>query len=209
MSITVFPDVILPERVMTAGVRGKQLRRNSRITTDSGQESINVVWTQTLRQFEVGFRPMQRAAWQDIETLHEITEGGAYGFLLSDPKDSIVDVGRFAALTSTTFQLYKRYIHADSTRTKDRKITRPRAVNGTLIISGVAKTLGTDYTVNEATGVFTIPSAPSAANLAWTGRFYVPVHFMNDDIDWEMIAGGADDARWLAGPSVMIEEIRE
>jgi uncharacterized protein (TIGR02217 family) len=209
MSITILSDVILPERVITAGIRGKQIRRNSRVTTDSGAEAINIVWTQTLREYELGFIPMQRQAWQDIETIHEITEGGAYGFLLSDPKDGYVDNGRFASLTSTTFQLYKRYIHADSMRTKDRKITRPRSTTGTLLISGVPKTLGVDYTVDDATGIFTIPSGPSAANLTWTGYFYVPVHFMDDTIDWELVAGGAAEARFLAGPSVMLQEVRE
>lgn len=206
MAITIFSDVILPNRVVTAGIRGKQIRRNSRVTTDNGAESINIVWTQTLREYELGFMPMQREAWQDIETLHEITEGGAYGFLMEDPKDGYVDNGRFAALTSTTFQLYKRYIHAGSARTKDRKITRPRTTSGTLRISGVPTS---SYTVDEETGIFTVPSAPSAASLTWTGFFYVPVHFMDDTIDWEMIAGGAPDARFLAGPSVMLQEIRE
>src|SRR2546428_5567926 len=30
--------------------------------------------------------------WQTIEGLHEVTAGGAYGFLIEDPKDSLVTV---------------------------------------------------------------------------------------------------------------------
>jgi hypothetical protein len=38
----------------------------------------------------------------------------------------------------------------------------------------------------------------------------VPVHFQSDVIDWEMIAPRPDpDARYLAGPSVVLEEVLE
>jgi hypothetical protein len=36
------------------------------------------------------------------------------------------------------------------------------------------------------------------------------VHFMADSIDWSMVAPSQDpDARYLAGPSVILQEIRE
>jgi uncharacterized protein (TIGR02217 family) len=211
MAITVLSDVILSNRVIRAGVRGKQLRRNSRVTTDSGAEYANVVWAQTLRQYEVGIKPMRRETWMDIEALHEVTEGGAYGFLMEDPKDNEVTVanGKAYSLTSTTFQLYKRYLDSGSSRYKDRKITRPRAASFTIYNSGVAIP-GGSYTLNAETGVVTIPSAPTASNLTWAGGFYVPVHFMDDSIDWEMVlAGPVVDGRLLAGPSTVLVEIRE
>jgi hypothetical protein len=45
--------------------------------------------------------------------------------------------------------------------------------------------------------------------LTWSGDFYVPVHFANDEIDWEMILGGTYDTRLIAGPSVTLQEVRE
>ena len=60
-----------------------------------------------------------------------------------------------------------------------------------------------------ATGRVTIPSGPTAANLAWTGRFYVPVHFQDDAIDWELVVAGQADSRFLSGPSVVLVEVRE
>lgn len=207
MGIIVLSDVSLSDRVIAAGVRGKQLRRNSRVSTDSGAEAINVVWTQTLREFEVGFIPMVREAWQDIETLHEITEGGAYGFLMEDPKDCLVttDIGVAVALTSTTFQLYKRSLHAASGRYKDRKITRPQAGTVAVFVSGAPVA----FTLDEDTGIATIPSAPAASSISWDGRFYLPVHFMDDFIDWSIAKPGSLDGRYIAGPSVVLREIRE
>ncbi len=209
MSITVYNDVFLPVRVVEAGVRGKQVRRNSRVVVDSGAQAINIVWTQTLRQYEIGFIPMAREAWQAVETIHEITEGGAFGFLLIDPKDHRVDSGVMYSLTSTTFQLYKRYLDAASGRYKDRKITRPKASGFMPTISGVAID-PVNYTLDADTGIVTIPSAPAEEDLAWTGPTYVPVHFMDDTIDWQMIAPSVDpNRRFIAGPTLVLQEVRE
>jgi uncharacterized protein (TIGR02217 family) len=215
MTIPVFADVILGDRVIAAGVRGKNIRRNERNTQINGAGYINVVWDQTLREFEIGFRPMLREAWQDIETLQEITDGGASGFLMQDPKDFRVDAGGgvVTALTSGTYQMWKRYTHAASSRTKDRKITRPRAAGLVVNVSGVPiDDTGSPagYDLDVTTGILTISSAPAAAAVTWTGLFYVPVNFMSDYIDWTMLRPASDeDQRLLAGPSVILQEIRE
>lgn len=211
MAITVYDNIILSNSVISAGIRGKQKRRNSRVMVDSGAEFINIVWTQTLREYEIGIVPLQRSDWMHIEALHEVTAGGAYGFLLEDPKDSRVTVatGRATELTSTTFQLWKRYTEPVSSRTHDRKITRPRAIGFALYESAVLVN-PVNYTLNDDTGVVTIPSSPDPATLTWAGRFYVPVHFADDSVDWELVATGPEpDRRFLAGPSCLLVEIRE
>lgn len=209
MSITVLADVILPNRVIEAGVRGKRMRRNSRVTTDSGAAAVNIVWTQTLHEYELGIVPMSRSAWQTVIAFHEITEGGAYGFLMEDPADMNATDSPVAALTATTFQLYKRYSDPVSARTKDRKITRPRASPFSVSVSGVPLGGGA-YSLDTETGIITIASAPAAADVTWTGRFYVPVHFQSDSIDWELVISGPSvDGRFLAGPSVVLQEVRE
>jgi len=208
MAITVLADVILRKTAIAAGVSGRQIRQNRRVTLVSGFAQVNQQWEQTLREYDWTTVPLLRADWQYIESLHEITEGGALGFLLEDPKDFRVATGGVVdSLTSTTFQLYKRITEPVSSRTKDRKITRPRTTSFVLMISGVP-TLS--YTLDTATGIVTIPSAPAEATVTWTGLFYVPVHFMNDSIDWTMLRPGSDpDTRLLAGQSVVLQEIRE
>jgi uncharacterized protein (TIGR02217 family) len=205
MAITVYNDVTMPALVLAAGVRGKQMRKNDRVVVDSGQAYINVGWTQTLREFEVGFVPMRREAWQAIETLHEITEGGAYGFLMLDPKDHVATSanGVMASLGGGTYQLYKRYLHAGSGRYKDRKITRPVSTGFQAFDAGGNTLVGT---VDSQTGIATITGTPAS----WAGRFHVPVHFMDDFIDWTMVVPSQDpDARFLSGPACVLQEIRE
>jgi uncharacterized protein (TIGR02217 family) len=208
MAITVFGDVILSNSVLAAGVTGKNLRRNARVPTDNGFESINIIWSQTLRQYTLGLVPLRLEQWQVIETLHEITEGGAYGLLLQDPKDSTVSDGVMTLVSAGVYQLHKRYLHAASSRFKTRKITRPQASSFAASVAGVPLAPA-GYSLDATTGRITIPSAPAAANLAWTGNFYVPVHFVEDTIDWDLVVSGPSTQRFVAGPSVVLQEIRE
>jgi uncharacterized protein (TIGR02217 family) len=210
MAITVYTDVILPNSVLAGGVRGKQIRSNARTGARNGGMQINVNWARTLRQYELGVSPMTVEQWQAIEGLHEVTEGGAFGFLMPDPKDASASLanGRVSLVSGTTYQLQKRYTSAGSTRTKDRKITRPIAADFVLQASGVT-VAGANYTLNTVTGRLTIPSAPAAATLTSSGSFYVPVHFASDEIDWELVRSGPMEARLMAGPSVTVMEVAE
>lgn len=208
MAITVFGDVILPGSVLAAGVKGKNLRLNARVPTDNGFEWINIIWTQTLRQYTLGLVPLRLEQWQAIETLHEITEGGAYGLLLQDPKDSSVSDGVMTQVGAGVYQLHKRYLHTASLRYKTRKITRPQAAGFVATVASVPLAPAS-YTLDASTGRITIPSAPAVGTLAWSGAFYVPVHFMDDVIDWDLVLSGPAEQRLVAGPSVVLQEIRE
>ena len=209
MSIIVLSDIIAPNSLWSAGVRGKQIRRNQRVQVQSGEMQINVGWSRTLRQYEIGSVPLSVEQWQTLEGLHEVTEGGAYGFLLQDPKDSsVTDASGKVVATggANTYQLLQRKTAAGGTRVYDRVITRPRAASFVLKISG---TPTGSYTLNDETGVVTIPAGPAAGSVTWSGIFYVPVHFETDDIDWELVRAGAADTRLMAGPSVLLTEVRE
>lgn len=306
MSITIYTDVILPECVVAAGVRGRQIRKNARAQNQGGFATINVVWDDTLRQFEFGYKPMEVAAWRAIEGLQEITDSGAYGFLMLDPKDQEVNTGEGLLqpyLTGNvgtigfgygipTYRLAKQYTTTGSIRTKNRRISRPLAAsltragspvtigvgagnaainydtgtvtfvadesqamtsittgattvlnfaNGTGIVAAlapgqrvyvtgvtgtgasalnglphvIASEGATSLTINTDTNGLTLASGtaakyPQASEaLAWTGTFYVPVHFTSDELDWEMLMPGDVDDRVLAGPSVTVMEVRE
>jgi uncharacterized protein (TIGR02217 family) len=210
MSILVFSDLVLRHAVISGALKGRQIRKNQRVTTANGFESINILVDRTLREYEFGSIPLQRADWDYIESIFEITEGGAYGFLLEDPKDFsaasetayVRTTGVLAALGGGTYQLYKRYTHLASGRYKDRKITRVDATKFQAFAFGGSPQTGT---VDPATGIATITGTP----MTWTGRFYVPVHFQSDVIDWDLVAPGPEEVRYFSGPNVVLEEIRE
>ncbi len=59
------------------------------------------------------------------------------------------------------------------------------------------------------TGTIVIPGAPAAGTLTWSGSFYVPVHFMSDDLDWDIVRSGTQSSRLMVGPNVVLQEVRE
>jgi uncharacterized protein (TIGR02217 family) len=205
-TITVYADVILTNADISVRASGQNIRFNKRLQLETGVENVNQIWDNTVRSYELGIKPMLITQWAEVEAVHEVTEAGAYGFLLEDPKDHSVTTGKMTQLSAGVYQLYKRITHTASSRYKDRKITRPRASGFVPYTSG---TPITSYTLDVLTGQITIPSAPSASTLTWIGDFYVPVHFMEDTIDWELASGGSDDHRLTAGPSVRVMEILE
>lgn len=309
--LTVLNDVILPDSVIAAGVRGKSQRGNTRRMSESGYQFIKVDWAKSLRQYEVGYIPMLPQAWQDLEGLFEVTDGGGYGFLMKDPKDQSclstmgfmqpiaggVAVGtRGQGYGVPQFHLYKRYTVTGSARTHDRRITRPVAnptlkrgaativfgagagqaaidytqpalvtmvadasqaigsitvgastvltfANGTGMVAAMSvgervyltgvtgtaaatlnnlshaitakDTVAFTLTVSTATTGLTASGGtaakyPQASEaMTWGGSFYVPVHFLDDMLDWELVRGGPADTRLLAGPSVVLMEVRE
>jgi uncharacterized protein (TIGR02217 family) len=208
-SIAVFGDVILTASDIKSEVKGRVIRKNERVRTASGQESINIVWDRSMREYDIGIKPMLRASWEKVQTIFEITDGGARGFLILDPADQTAgEGGRVASLSGSvvTYQLYKRYEHVASARYKDRKITRPLASSIVVKVNGVV----TSATVDETDGTLSIAGSPDPSTVRWTGSFHVPVHFVNDQIDWEMLRPGNDvDLRLLAGPLCTMQEIPE
>jgi hypothetical protein len=183
-SLTVYADVIVPNSVIAAGVRGKQIRKNTRTTAMNGTVQVNIDWSRTLRQYELGVIPMPAAQWRAIEGLHEVTDGGAFGMLLQDPKDSgvLITEGLLQAYSATTtallgtmgtgfgtpvHKLHKRYTSAGSGRTKDRAITRPWASSFVLKRGGSTVTLGAgagNAALDATTGTVTfVADATSAA----------------------------------------------
>ena len=307
MTITVYADVLLPNAILMAGVRGRQIRKNTRSQSGSGVMQVNVKWARTQRQYELGTSPLTVDQWQTLEGLFEVTEGGAYGFLMQDPKDTTCATGSGFLQPYTTasigtiglgygvpnLKLYKRYISAGSTRFKDRAITRPLAgpvvkrAGATVVYGGAAGnisldtvigtvsfvadtsqamssiTVGATTVLNFASGtpvvaafsvgervyvtgvtgtaastlnnlshaitakgatsltVSTVTTGLTAAAgsaakypqaseaMTWAGGFYVPVHFMSDQIDWELVRSGPVDTRLMSGPSVVLDEVIE
>lgn len=209
MAITVYADAILKNNVLSSGVSGKNLRMNTRVQMETGVATVNSNWSQSLRQFELASVPRTVDQWNQVIALYEITQGGVYGFLIEDPSDNKVSnaQGKASLVSGAIYQLLKRYTFTGSSQSYDRIITRPK--NGiTVLYNGGAAPA---YTLDTTTGRITFTGGPvaDASLISWSGDFYVPVHFTNDDIEWNLVAPGPADYRYYAADSIPLSEIRE
>lgn len=302
--VAVLNDVIMPNGVLAAGIRGKNKRVNERVSNQAGFMTVTSPQLTTLREYEIGFIPANLAVWQTISGLFEVTDAGASGFLMEDPKDNVVSNGLMQPLLNgsavgtagagygvPTYQLVSRYTSIGSTRTRDRTIKRPKSSN-VLLRAGIAVTIGAGagnatfdattglvtfvadasqnvsaitvgsttqvalasaisgltvggqlwlqgltgadaalvngmshtitaiggavYTLSTNTAGKTITPAgqgikyPQPADaMTWTGGFYVPVQFTNDEIDWELVVSGPYAGRFVGVTSIQLTEVRE
>lgn len=212
MPITVLADMILPNGLISSSVSGKIRRTNTRVAHgDTGFMSINAVSAQALREYEVDTVPMRLEGWQTLQSFHEITFGGAYGFLVEDPADCVAKLSSIALMPAVGaapayYQLQRRYIEPRSGRYWDRPVTRPQATSFQLFNADGSVFTGA-YSLDSATGRITASADP--ATLKWSGRFYIPVHFQDDDLNWELVAPGGFDQRFVAGRGVILKEVRE
>ena len=215
-AVEVLSTLVLKHKVLSAGAQGSLRFQNRRAEQVSGHMSVNAMWEQMLHEYDLSSIQLQRPDWQYLQTIHRLTGGGHKGFLFEDPADyksTTVAIdsstsGVVTGLTSTTFQLYKRYTETVSTLYADRKITRPNATGFSVLVSGVALG-GGDFSLNANTGVVTIASAPSAAAVTWIGRFYVPVQFQSDNLQWQLEVPGPEEIRYFSAPNAVFQEIRE
>lgn len=167
--IVVYADVIVPECLIAAGASGRQNRQNDRSVNQGGYATANIVRDMTLREYLLGIIPMELELWAEIDGLFEVTDGGAYGMLLKDPKDSAVTVangalqGYMAGVEFGTpgfgngtplYGLRQLKKAASSTRTKSIIRTRP---NGTpSLFRG-----GTPVTIGAAAGNASVSAGPA------------------------------------------------
>lgn len=310
MSVIVKDGVILPNRILLAGMTGRISRKNTRITNPAGYVAVNADRDVSLRDWQIDTVPMDTPLASTIIAIAEVTDFGVYGLLLEDPIDSSVTVETGALqgytlgveLGTTGFgnggprygfrKIYRAY---GSGSGRARAITRPRMTpamyrGGAPVVIGAAAgnasistgpayvtfvpdatravssiTLGATTTVTLPTAipgfvvggrlwlqglggadagllnlqahqitaitgaglnvytlaVNTTGKAITASGgqahkypqptevLTWSGRFYVPVHFRNDDLEWELVVAGPEAGRMVVIPQTFLDEIRE
>jgi hypothetical protein len=167
--IVVYSDVIVPECLIAAGATGRQNRQNDRSMNQGGFATVNIVRDLTLREYLLGIVPMELELWAEIDGLFEVTDSGAYGMLLKDPKDSTVAAGggmlqgymagvEFGTLGfgngTPLYGLRQIKKAASSTRVKARIVTRPNSVPA--LLRG-----GSPVTIGAAAGNAAISAGPA------------------------------------------------
>lgn len=186
-----FDEVRFPTAIARGAVGGPE-RRTEIVALVSGHEERNSPWADSRRRYDIGYGVRSADDLAAVVAFFEARAGRLRGFRFKDwsdyksclpsltPAASNQQIGVGNGATAA-FQLAKQYL--SGARTYVRVIAKPVAGTVLIAVNGVAKVLGTHFTVNAATGVvtFTAGNVPAAGQLVTAGfEFDVPVRFDTD-----------------------------
>jgi uncharacterized protein (TIGR02217 family) len=191
-------DVQFPPAISLGATGGPEFLTNI-VVTEGGWEQRNQVWAQSRGRWSVGHAARIESQFAQLRAFFMNANGRANTFRYKDWSNYIVASGQgvFTQLTSTTFQMWRRY--AFSSFSHDKKVVKP--VSGTITVTG-----GSGASVNYATGVVTVSSGTPTA---WVGQFDHYARFDTDHLDAEIInltRGGVELVQ--SWPEIPIIEVR-
>lgn len=209
-----FHDVRFPTAI-SRGATGGPERRTDVVVLGSGFEERNSRWADSRRSYNAGYGVKSLNDLHAVIAFFEERRGKLYGFRWKDQSDwkscapesvtsaldQVIGTGTGAL---ATFQLKKVYGSAFQPWT--RTIKKPVAGTLKVAVAGVARTQGTHYTVDAATGIVTflaghIPAAGASVTAGF--EFDVPVRFDTDKLEVN-ISGFSHGAI----PNIPVVEVR-
>lgn len=209
-----FHEVRFPTAI-SRGAHGGPERRTDVVVLGSGFEERNSRWANSRRSYNAGYGVTTLEALHAVIAFFEERRGRLHGFRWRDHADwkSCGPEGTPTQLdqaigtgngSTANFQLRKTYGSSFAPWTRD--IKKPVAGTVKVAVAGIAKTLGSQFTVNTTTGVVTFlaGNVPLAGQQVTAGfEFDVPVRFDTDKLEVSL-------AGFKAGtiPSIPVVEIR-
>ncbi|MDQ1610339.1 MAG: hypothetical protein QOG00_270 [Pyrinomonadaceae bacterium] len=162
------------------------------ISKGNGQETRVANWDDGRLLFNAGHGVRSLTDLQLLKSFQRRRKGAARPFLVRDLTDyQFEDSGGYVVFALGTgaagpFQFIKPY--TDAYNTENRNITKPEQGTVKIRVATVLKTEGVHYTIDYATGkvTFTTGNFPAiGASLEVSGRFFVPVRFVEDKLPVE------------------------
>lgn len=207
-----FHDIRFPTN-LSFGALGGPERRTEIVTLANGHEERNTPWEHSRRRYDAG---MGLRSLDDLEALiafFEARRGPLHAFRWKDwadwkssrpsmPTSPLDQRLGFGDGVTTEFQLRKCYLSGEADYF--RPIRKPVPGTVTVALADDPKALGTEYTVDAATGIVSFVSAPDIGALVTAGfEFDVPVRFDTDRIAVSLASFKAGEV-----PDVPVIEVR-
>lgn len=172
---TPFLDISFPNAIARGATGGPGFLTDV-VSLGSGQEQRNMRWADARCTFNISTGIRTRAQMDAVIAHFRVVKGKAYSFRFKDWSDYAAGAADMVEVTSTTYQLVKRYtIGAEE---NVRTITKPKTGTVAITVSGVSVApSGIDY----LTGLVTFASAPAATPKA-SFEFDVPARFDTDKL---------------------------
>jgi uncharacterized protein (TIGR02217 family) len=189
-----FHEIRFPT-TLSRGSQGGPERRTDIVVLGSGFEERNSRWANSRRAYNAGYGVRSLDDLYAVTAFFEERRGRLHGFRWRDHADWKSGLPQAAPTaldqaigtgdgTTATYQLKKTYGSAHAPWARD--IKKPVAGTVLVAVAGVAKTVGTQVTVNTTAGTVTFLSGniPLAGQAITAGfEFDVPVRFDTDKLD--------------------------
>jgi uncharacterized protein (TIGR02217 family) len=145
-----------------------------------GSEVRNAWWADALHHVEFDLGTMTLANFRTFVKHFNARRARVRTFPFTDRTAFSVSGEAFATGNGTAgpFQLQRN--DGDSANAWNRKITKVIPNSEVVYVNAVAKARGTDYTIDNSTGLVTFLAGHFPANgtaLSWDGQHYVPVRY--------------------------------
>jgi len=189
-----FHEVRFPTAISLNALGGPE-RRTDVVVLGSGHEERNSRWADSRRRWNAGYGVKSLDDLHSVIAFFEERRGRLHAFRWRDPTDwkSCAPGGTTSALDQAigsgtgalaTFQLKKTYGSAFAPWA--RAIRKPVSGTVKIAVAGVAKTAGTQFTVDTSTGTVTFLAGhiPGNGQSVTAGfEFDVPVRFDSDRLE--------------------------
>lgn len=191
------------------GAKGGPVFSTSKAYMLNGRRITNKNWSAPLHRYDVSQCVKTEAQFQEMRAFFYVVSGAFDGFRYKDWQDYRVNTtqGVLTLISAGQYQMTKRYTIGSRTYTRD--IQKP--VAGAQIFrtrSGSTTNItGTDASVNTATGVVTIANHVSGDTYTWSGEFDVPVAFVSDEFQPEVVSANGTEYL-IASGQILLEEVR-
>lgn len=188
---TAFHEVLFPVDV-SYGSGGGPKFKTTVFEADSGYEQRNIDWTMTRAEYDVSQGIKNQDQMDVLTNFFYARWGKAYGFRFKDWNDFSLKQQQIGVGDGATkdFQIIKTYVsqqtESGESHTYTRAITKINWGTVAGVTVGVAvKVQGTDYSVDENTGIITFVDAPPVSAIVKVGaaEFHVPVRFDTDQLN--------------------------
>lgn len=179
-----FDNILLPLTPKT--IKPAHRLQDTVVQVGGGAESRNAWWGQELKAWDVRFADVITLAQYQLLRNHYLARSQRVrSFPFFDYTDYLANADAFAVANGTAGPYQLKVNRGDAGNAYPRTVYKVIPGTEMIYVNAGAKVRGTDYTIDNTTGLITFLAGHFPANgavLTWSGQFWIPGR-------WDMTEG--------------------